>query len=79
MSKMRETSAVAELIPFAEVALDAVAVGAMLGLKPRTVLEVLACREDFPERLTIRPATWRAGDIMAWRDANRVGRKKRAA
>lgn len=67
----------AELIPFEELALDAEAVGKILGVKPRTVLESIACLPDFPVRLTMRPATWRAGDVIEWRDANRVGRPSR--
>lgn len=63
----------AELIPFEELALDAEAVGKIIGQDRRTVLEKIAHRPDFPARLTLRPATWRAGDILAWRDANRAG------
>ena len=60
-------------IPFEELALDAAAVGQILGQAPRMVLEKIACRPGFPARLSARPATWRAGDILEWRDANRVG------
>ena len=60
-------------IPFEELALDAAAVGKILGQAPRMVLEKIACRPGFPARLSARPATWRAGDILEWRDANRVG------
>jgi hypothetical protein len=61
------------IIPFEELALDAEAVGKILGQAPRMVLEKIACRPDFPVRVSQRPATWRAGDILEWRDANRVG------
>ena len=70
-------------IPFEELALDAEAVGKILGHAPRSVLEKIACRPGFPSRLSTRPATWRAGDILEWRDANRVGlpsrRRKRCS
>jgi predicted DNA-binding transcriptional regulator AlpA len=66
-------------IPFEERALDADDVGMILGLKPRTVLECYACREDFPTRLSIRPATWRAGDILEWRDVYLKGVNRRRA
>ena len=64
-------------IPSAERAIGAEEVGLLLGMAPRTVLEKVACRADFPMRLTVRPATWVAGEVLAWRDANRVGRQAR--
>lgn len=60
-------------IPWQQRAIDASDVGLLLGLAPRTVLEKVACRPDFPVRLTVRPATWVAGEILEWRDANRAG------
>lgn len=67
----------AENIPFELRAIDAEEVGALLGLAARTVLETVACRPDFPIRLTMRPATWIAGEVLAWRDANRAGQPAR--
>lgn len=67
----------AELIPFELRAIDAEGVGALLGLAPRTVLETIACKPDFPVRLTMRPATWIAGEVLEWREANRAGRPVR--
>lgn len=67
----------AENIPYALRAIGAEEVGALLGLAPRTVLETVACRPDFPVRLTIRPATWVAGEVLDWREANRAGRQVR--
>lgn len=64
----------AEKIPFELRAIGVEQVAELTGLSPRTVLESLACRADFPVRLTMRPATWVAGEILEWRDANRVGR-----
>ena len=63
----------AENIPFELRAIGAEEVGALLGLAPRTVLETVACRPDFPVRLTMRPATWVAGEVLAWREVNRAG------
>lgn len=54
----------AESIPFELRAIDADGVGALIGLSPRTVLEKVACRPDFPARLTARPATWVAGEVL---------------
>lgn len=67
----------AEKIPFELRAIGAMEVGELLGLAPRTVLETIACRPDFPVRLTMRPATWIAGEVLAWRDANRAGQRDR--
>ena len=61
------------IIPWELRASGAEDVGLLLGLSPRTVLEKAACRPDFPMRLTMRPATWVAGEVLAWRDANRAG------
>lgn len=66
-------------VPFELRAIGASAVGELLGLTPRSVLETVACRSDFPIRLTMRPATWVAGEVLKWRDENRVvpkGRKR---
>jgi predicted DNA-binding transcriptional regulator AlpA len=63
----------AEKIPFELWAIDAEGVSQLTGLSPRTVLEKLACRPDFPVRVSARPATWVAGEVIAWRDANRAG------
>ena len=64
------------IIPWELRAIGAEDVGLLLGLSPRTVLEKAACRSDFPMRLTMRPATWVAGEVLAWRDANRAGLPK---
>ena len=64
-------------IPYELRAIGAEEVGALLGLQARTVLETIACKPDFPARLTMRPASWVAGEILEWRDANRVGRQAR--
>lgn len=62
----------AESIPFELRAIDVDGVAGLLGLAPRTVLEKVACLPSFPDRLTTRPATWIAGDVLAWREANRA-------
>ncbi|MGL0786587.1 hypothetical protein [Xanthomonas translucens] len=63
----------AQNIPWEHRAIGAEEVGQLLGLAPRTVLETVACRPDFPVRLTMRPATWVAGEVVEWRDRNRAG------
>lgn len=65
----------AEKIPYEELAIDAAEVGMILGKEARTVLERLACLPNFPKRVSMRPAKWRAGDILEYRDAIRDGRQ----
>lgn len=67
----------AENIPFELRAIGAEEVGSLLGLAARTVLETVACRPDFPIRITMRPATWIAGEVLEWRQANRAGQPAR--
>lgn len=67
----------AENIPFELRAIGAEEVGTLLGLAARTVLETVACRPDFPVRISMRPATWIAGEVLAWRQANRAGQPTR--
>lgn len=64
-------------VPFELRAIGAEEVGELLGLAARTVLETVACKPDFPVRLTMRPATWIAGEVLAWREANRAGSRSR--
>jgi predicted DNA-binding transcriptional regulator AlpA len=61
-------------IPFELRAIGAEEVGQLLGMAARTVLETVACRPDFPVRISMRPATWIAGEVLEWREANRAGR-----
>lgn len=67
----------AESIPFELRALNADQVGALLGCCGRNVLERIACRPDFPARVSIKPATWIAGEVLSWREANRAGLRGR--
>jgi len=68
----------AEKIPFELRAIGAEEVGELLGLAPRTVLETVACRPDFPVRISMRPASWIAGEVLRWRENNRAGTPRRA-
>lgn len=67
----------AEKIPWEHLALNAEEVGQLLGCCARQVLERIACRPDFPTRISLRPATWVAGEVLAWRESNRAGRQGR--
>lgn len=65
-------------VPWELRAIGAADVGVLLGLSPRAVLETVACRPDFPVRLTMRPATWVAGEVLKWRDSHRYGARARS-
>ena len=67
----------AESIPFEHRALNAEQVGELLGCEPRTVLEVHAIKPGFPARVSYRPATWIAGEILAYRETIKAGRRGR--
>lgn len=62
----------AENIPWEKRAINAEECGALLGLTARQFLETRACLPNFPARISIRPAYWIAGEVEAWRDANRA-------
>lgn len=59
-------------MPFELRAINVDTVAALLGVAPRTVLEKVSCAPTFPARLTQRPATWVAGEVIKWRDENRA-------
>lgn len=67
----------AENIPYELRAIGAEEAGALMGCSARTWLEKYACRPDAPERLTFKPASWVAGEVIEFRDANRAGRPDR--
>ena len=60
-------------VPFEELALNAEEVGLLLGCSGRQVLERIACKPDFPRRLSIRPASWIAREVLEWRENHRAG------
>lgn len=62
----------AENIPFEERAISAEEVGVLLGCSARQVLERIACKPGFPARLSIRPASWIAREVLEWRELNRA-------
>lgn len=63
-------------VPFELRSLDAVAAGELLGYTARTVREELACKPDFPKRVdSDGHPRWIAGELLAWREANRAGRR----
>ena len=79
MSRLSATAPSA--VPFELQAIDADAVGLLMGCAARTVLETIACRPDFPKRVSLRPATLVAGEVIAYRakmlKADRPVRRRR--
>lgn len=67
----------AENIPFEQRAINADEVGVLLGCSGRQVLERIACKPGFPARLSVRPASWIAREILEWRELNRAGQRAR--
>lgn len=70
------TANASSVIPWEARAIHVSEVAQLLGLAPRTVLESVACRPDFPGRVSQRPASWVAGEVIAWRDAQRTTVRK---
>lgn len=66
----------AEKIPWTELAMSAEDCAELWGMSADHWLRTVACRPGFPVRLTKKPATWKAGEVVAYRDANRYGNEK---
>ncbi|KAF1692695.1 hypothetical protein [Pseudoxanthomonas koreensis] len=49
--------------------------GKLWGMTADHWLRTVACRPDFPARLSVKPATWRAGEVVAYRNENRPARR----
>jgi hypothetical protein len=67
----------AEKVPWQELALTAAECGALWGISGDHFLATKACLPDFPQRISFRPATWVAGEVIEYRNANRGGRPAR--
>lgn len=66
----------AEKIPWTELALNAKDCGELWEVTPEHFLATIACLPTFPERIGLKPATWKAGEVIEWRDRNRARRRK---
>lgn len=67
----------AEKIPWQQLPLTAQECGDLWGITGEHFLATVACLPDFPERVTYKPATWLAGEVVEYRNANRAGRPTR--
>lgn len=68
----------AEKIPWTELAMSAKECAELWGMSDEHWLRTVACKPGFPVRLTKKPATWKAGEIVAYRDNHRYGNAKGA-
>jgi predicted DNA-binding transcriptional regulator AlpA len=76
VEKLNELIAVtkAGAIPLEDRWIDVVEVAAMLGFKPRYVLEKVACRPDFPKPMRIDGTghpRWKASEVNVWAEKQR--------
>lgn len=69
----------AEKIPWTELAMTADECAELWGLTKEHFLASVACKPGFPDRLTYKPATWRAGEVVEYRNANRFQKRRRRA
>jgi len=60
-------------IPWSELPLNAAECAELWAISKEYFLETVACRPGFPVRLTRKPATWKAGEVIEYRDQNRFG------
>lgn len=67
----------AEKIPWQEMPLTAAECAQLWEMSPEWFLASVACLPTFPERMTAKPVTWKAGEVIEWRDANRASRRVR--
>ena len=69
----------AEKIPWTELAMTAAECSELWGITPEHFLATVACKPGFPDRLTFKPATWRAGEVVEYRNSNRFQKRRRRA
>lgn len=60
-----------EKIPWQELAMSAEECAELFGLSKDRFLRTIACAPSFPERVNLKPAAWKAGEVIDWRDGNR--------
>lgn len=67
-----------QTIPFELRSLDAQQASELLGYAASYIRDHLACRPDFPKRVDRDGhPRWIAGELIAWREANRACRQAR--
>ena len=69
--------ALADKVPREELPLTADECAELWGKCKDVFLREIACAPGFPQRMTYRPATWKVGEVLAYRDANRASQQVR--
>lgn len=62
--------AAAEKLPWQELSMTAEECAELWSISPEHFLATVACKPSFPQRRNLRPATWRAGDVVDYLAAN---------
>ncbi len=62
----------AEKIPWTELAMSADECAQLWGISADRFLRTYACLPTFPLRVHRKPAAWKAGEVIEWRDKNRA-------
>lgn len=60
-------------IPWQELPMTAEECAELFAITAEHFLRTIACKPTFPVRLTRKPATWKAGEVIEWRDSHRFG------
>lgn len=67
---------VATKVPWEQLPLTAEECAELWCITPEHFLATVACLPDFPVRVTKKPASWLAGEVIEYRNTNRVGQPK---
>lgn len=67
----------AEKIPWTELPMNAKECGELWGVSAEHFLARIACRPGFPDRLQRKPAIWKAGEVIEYRDRHRAEKRQR--
>lgn len=59
-------------LPWEEVPMGAAECAALWKVSAGHFLDRIACRPGFPQRLQRKPAIWRAGEVVAYRNRHRA-------
>ncbi len=62
-------------IPWQELAICAGDAAKLFALSKDRFLRTVAARPTFPKRISAKPAAWKAGEVIEWRDRNRATRR----
>lgn len=68
-----EVGGIRSKIPWQELPMTAEECAELFAITADHFLRTVACKPTFPVRLTRKPATWKAGEVIEWRDSHRFG------